>query len=220
MKQAFQTCIMRGKAASFTLANRTAVPYEFTGPIDERRRMIELVERIKQIESLPKICLSDVDFEKIVIIVKRHDQLILIRSDNPSPSNVFPVTTEYKIDLTSLYNKLIQSGRFHDVLNSLKENIGYLRDLRSIGEELFAFFDGLDKPIPISSTGDGFQALLRIAFAIALSKEGTLVLEEPESNLHPGFIELTTTHMAEYIKKYNIQTFISTHSSKVSGIAA
>ena len=55
-----------------------------------------------------------------------------------------------------------------------------------------------------------------MAFILSLPKTGEVMflLEEPESNLHPGFIELVTEYIAEVAKKGRAQFFISTHSDE------
>jgi len=185
---------------------------ELTSHYDTREKADMMKRRLDKLMSLPKLCLMDISSENMVIVVQELEQLSIIARDRPAPSNVFYVGTVYKPSLTMLYNKLVQSGLIQNTLMTLREQISYLTDLRTIGDKLFVFLDGLDKPLPVSLTGDGFQVLLRSAFAAALAKDGLLVLEEPEANLHPGFIELVTSHLAEYTKKYQMQVFLSTHN--------
>ncbi|MEM1943748.1 MAG: AAA family ATPase [Candidatus Caldarchaeum sp.] len=179
---------------------------------DKNELAIMMKRKLDELTALPKLCLMDVSSENMVIVVQELERLSIIRMDTPAPSNVFYVGNVHKPSLTMLYNKLVQSGLIQNIMKMLSEQISYLTDLRTVGDKLFVFLDGLDKPLPVSLMGDGFQALLRSAFAAALAKDGLLVLEEPEVNLHPGFVELITSHLAEYTKKYQMQVFLSTHS--------
>ena len=54
--------------------------------------------------------------------------------------------------------------------------------------------------------------LLTILAYFIKSKDGILLLEEPENHMHPGYINLLVKHLVDYYKKFNVQIFISTHS--------
>ena len=72
--------------------------------------------------------------------------------------------------------------------------------------------------LSIDSLGDGIQHLLMLAYPLAVDPEAILLIEEPESELHP---ELQRTFM-KVMKEYSTgQSFITTHSSVLldSGMA-
>ena len=113
----------------------------------------------------------------------------LIRSTKPLPSNVFFYGSAFRPNLLELYNRVVGLGVLPSLLDSLKKQIGYMQDLRTIGDGLYVFEEGLERPLPISFIGDGFRATLLTSFVSVLAESGTLILEEPEISLHPGFIE-------------------------------
>ena len=63
--------------------------------------------------------------------------------------------------------------------------------------------------LPIESFGDGVQHLLMIAFYLATQPEANLLIEEPETHLHP---ESLRTLMAVIKRELKGQSFITTHS--------
>ncbi|MEM3081811.1 MAG: hypothetical protein QXH35_09035 [Nitrososphaerota archaeon] len=119
-------------------------------------KAVMMKRRLDELTSLPKLSLIDASSNKIVIVVQELGQLLIIGRDTPTPSNVFYVGTVYKPSLTTLYNKMVHSGLIQNILIELREQISYLTDLRTIGDKLFVFLDGLDRPLPVSLMGDGF----------------------------------------------------------------
>jgi AAA15 family ATPase/GTPase len=63
-----------------------------------------------------------------------------------------------------------------------------------------------------SSHGSGFLSLLKIFLAIEESKNGILLLEEPENHLHPGYLSILVEVLFKQVRIKNIQIFITTHS--------
>jgi predicted ATPase len=63
--------------------------------------------------------------------------------------------------------------------------------------------------LPIEALGDGIQHLLMIAYHLATAPRGVLLIEEPETHLHP---ELQRNLMAVMRKELSGQSFITTHS--------
>ena len=58
--------------------------------------------------------------------------------------------------------------------------------------------------------GEGFNSLLKLTFMNSLLEKGTIILEEPESSLHPGFLFILCEAILNNSK--DTQFFISTHS--------
>jgi AAA15 family ATPase/GTPase len=58
--------------------------------------------------------------------------------------------------------------------------------------------------------GDGFTALIEILAMNTLVQDGVIIMEEPENNLHPGFIDIFSEQILKDTS--NNQYFISTHS--------
>jgi AAA15 family ATPase/GTPase len=66
--------------------------------------------------------------------------------------------------------------------------------------------------IPINSHGDGFITLLNSIRYFMKSREGVLIIEEPENHLHPKYIDVFVENLFVYSKKLNVQVFMATHS--------
>jgi AAA15 family ATPase/GTPase len=66
--------------------------------------------------------------------------------------------------------------------------------------------------IPINAHGDGFISLLNTIQYFIKSRDGVLLIEEPENHLHPGFIEVFIENLFLYCQKLNVQVFMTTHS--------
>ena len=67
--------------------------------------------------------------------------------------------------------------------------------------------------IPFELMGDGFIALVNLLRGLIKDpKPSVVVIEEPERDLHPGYIEQFTKYLAQISKELDIQFFITTHS--------
>ena len=70
---------------------------------------------------------------------------------------------------------------------------------------------GDDPPRPIRELGAGVTHVLAISMAAAKAKGGILIVEEPETGLHPG----TQRRLVEALLECDAQTFITTHSNHI-----
>ncbi|WP_299182274.1 ATP-binding protein [uncultured Aquimarina sp.] len=83
-------------------------------------------------------------------------------------------------------------------------------------DKTLLFNIGEDEEHELFHIGDGIQSLILILFPIFMSKEKEwLLIEEPETHLHPGYqrIFLDTILNNEYIKNKNLRLFFTTHSN-------
>ncbi|RLI87076.1 MAG: hypothetical protein DRO98_04540 [Archaeoglobales archaeon] len=113
------------------------------------------------------------------------------------------------VDIKKLYSALIRKNKLSKALDVLEINIDDFDDLRELDDELVCIFQNIDGPIPLSFMGDGFIGLVRMTFISTLVENGVVMLEEPETSMHPGYLSVTAEQIAE---NENIQFFISTHS--------
>ena len=84
------------------------------------------------------------------------------------------------------------------------------------------FFEGWGTTVAFSTTernytdafaGSGEGAVVRLVLEIEDAKEGSLVLlDEPETSLHPGAQERVLVYLLDRIKRKKLQVVISTHS--------
>ncbi|MDW8063977.1 MAG: AAA family ATPase [Candidatus Caldarchaeum sp.] len=182
-------------------------------------------ERLLQ-EEIDKTTRTIINYPKLVIVAisgeisksSTKSLIILsktfgpIREDRVLPSSLFFVGTGYKPRTIDLYNRALQLGMLSPLLQTLRKEIQYFEDLRTISDVLYVSMTGLERPLPIAMIGDGFEALLKTAMVSTVARGGTLVLEEPETNLHPGFMEITTSYLVKNASESETQMFISTHS--------
>ena len=170
-----------------------------------------------------------INSEKIFLISKVNNKLIDIHgiigtsykdfpifNDEVSAIHTIPLIIDsphaigYNTSTSELYKKSVDVKGLADVLNTLKNRIPYFEDIRKTDRDLLVFLENLDKPLPLSSMGDGFKTLLRLSFMVSLVKNGIVLLEEPESSMHPGYMDVLAGEIisnSEYT-----QIFMSTHS--------
>jgi AAA15 family ATPase/GTPase len=91
----------------------------------------------------------------------------------------------------------------HDLVKNLK---------RLSNKNVVYQIEGKLTTIPINSHGDGFISLLNVIRYFMKSRDGILLIEEPENHLHPKYINVFIENLFLYSEKLNIQVFISTHS--------
>lgn len=70
----------------------------------------------------------------------------------------------------------------------------------------------LDKPVPLSSMGDGMSRVLHIVLSLLNAKDGILLIDEMENGLHYRIQENLWRIIFEFSTKLNIQVFVTTHS--------
>lgn len=70
----------------------------------------------------------------------------------------------------------------------------------------------LDKPVPLSSMGDGMSRVLHIVLSLLNAKDGVLLIDEMENGIHYRIQENLWRIIFEFSTKLNIQVFVTTHS--------
>ena len=71
---------------------------------------------------------------------------------------------------------------------------------------------GFDRPVPLSSLGDGMIRILQIALKAVTAKDGFLLIDEFENGLHYSIQEKVWNFLFDLSKALNIQIFATTHS--------
>jgi AAA15 family ATPase/GTPase len=131
------------------------------------------------------------------------DQSAFRRLDQNKKTNV---TSDDNIDPTET-----QSLRIEEIIKKYK----LLTNLERFSFRSIVFRDGDDtKEIPFELMGDGFIALVNLLGGLIMNpKTSVVVIEEPERDLHPGYIEQFTKYLVQISKELGIQFFITTHSA-------
>lgn len=68
-----------------------------------------------------------------------------------------------------------------------------------------------DHALPIGLAGDGVQLLLRLVLVLTATPETTILLEEPETHMHPGAIRLVAQAVHAAVAR-GVQVVLTTHS--------
>lgn len=72
--------------------------------------------------------------------------------------------------------------------------------------------DGLVRPVPLSSLGDGVRRILQIALRMATAKGGVLLVDEFENGLHYSVQPKVWAMLFEMARQLDVQVFATTHS--------
>ncbi len=120
-------------------------------------------------------------------------------------------------DIESMFSKIFREDLKADVLKVLEEIQVHekVKDLSIVKEEEGYRLELLSEhgSLPLYILGDGYVSLLRTIFAHVLAgREAIVLIEEPETSLHPGYMAIYSRICLSSIKNFNQQIFISTHS--------
>jgi ABC-type polar amino acid transport system ATPase subunit len=182
---------------------------------DEQLR--EELERVEaqttaEIFARGKLVLANPSANRIDVLLEGKYEHEVVRSSPGVSTGVLFSGPGIEITLKNLHDSLLPTARFSSVMDSIREAIPYVADIRTLQDRILVYLRDTDRPIPIELMGDGFREVLRIAFITALTRGGAIFLEEPENHLHPGFMELVSSFLVDSAKDKETQLFISTHS--------
>lgn len=112
-------------------------------------------------------------------------------------------------------------GSWSSLQSTLKDIAPHIFDAKSdhlkTGKEFIEFIESkTGRGVEAWDSSDGSLRALAILLAIETTREGeTMVLEEPEQNLHPWAIAILMKHIERVIKEKKIQVIMTTHSEHV-----
>ena len=88
-----------------------------------------------------------------------------------------------------------------------------IRDIEILteGSEPVLYLVLEDRAVPVTLSGDGVHALVRIALELASRPNGVVLLEEPEVHQHPGAMRQTVRAIWAAVRR-DIQVVLTTHS--------
>lgn len=167
-----------------------------------------------------------INSEKLVITSKLNNNLIAIHVSMDSYTGEIPTLDSemplfYKIpliistpknfnDISVIHKKILNTKKLNEVLGLIRERIPYFEDIREAEGDLFVLLENIKEPLPLSFMGDGFKALLKLSFMSPLIKKGVVLFEEPETSLHPGYLDILAKEIL--VASDNSQFFLTTHS--------
>lgn len=115
--------------------------------------------------------------------------------------------------LVDLYSRAVKHGLRKEVKQILLDLLPGADDIEVLTENnqptVFLHYPRLSHPIALS--GSGVHLLFRAACKIASPTGGLVLLEEPETHLHPGAIRQLAKVVLTAVRR-NIQIVIATHS--------
>lgn len=119
-------------------------------------------------------------------------------------------------DKTILTDYFINVKNFLNLITSELDDIAFVKvkkpRLRDIERTGIVKLKNHEKPIPLSSMGDGVLRLLQLVLGIQPATEGILLIDEFENGLHFSVQEKLWELIFELSKSLNVQVFATTHS--------
>ena len=125
-------------------------------------------------------------------------------------------------DVIALLDDVVLSENEEQVTNALHileprvervASIASERDLSRGGPVgIFVKLKGVEKRVPIGSTGDGMWRMLGIALMLAKAKGGVLLVDEIDTGLHYSVLERMWRMVCEQAAALSVQVFATTHS--------
>ena len=112
-----------------------------------------------------------------------------------------------------LHDRLAQTKKLHNALDSLSATISKFKDLRKVEDHLRIFYN--DNSMPFFAMGDGIKASIISTLTIHAIGRGTVIMEEPENFLHPGLLNNLVHEMVLAARSHKAQFFLSTHSTEL-----
>jgi len=100
-----------------------------------------------------------------------------------------------------------------DIGDYIKEK-KLVKNLKTFGLDQLVFEKGREKyAVPFDFMGNGFKSMVGILWHLLEGeyKKKIVLIEEPENNMHPGYIKEFVYFLIDVSQKYNIQFFITTH---------
>lgn len=116
-----------------------------------------------------------------------------------------------------LYSEARANGRKRVIMDLLKSLLPEVEDLEilTVQEKPTLFLSYPDRSIPLSLSGDGVRNVTILAFELGVSKDSLLLVEEPETHLHPGAMVKAAEAMIHAVCPQGVpqsQIVLATHS--------
>jgi predicted ATPase len=115
--------------------------------------------------------------------------------------------------LEEIYTGTSQRGLRREVKSFITEMLPEVEDLEILAPQNVPtlHLNFKDHALPIGLAGDGVQLLLRLVMAMTALPQTTVLLEEPETHMHPGAIRLVARAVHGAIAR-GVQVVLTTHS--------
>ena len=147
----------------------------------------------------------DEDENRIGLSFKKDTNLLNIRYISPV----------HHLTQNNIISKVIKSGNKDEVIELLKifdKKINGLEIIENRGRPVPYIEHEELGMMPLSTFGDGVKKSLVIASNIVIVHDGVILIDEIETSIHKDALEKFFNWFIKACKKYNVQTFIATHS--------
>ena len=114
-------------------------------------------------------------------------------------------------EVKGMLGALVRKNKHEEAIQLIRDEVKYFKDVREVGGELLCSLT--TGTVPLSFIGDGFRALLDITFMSALAEGGAVFIEEPETCLHPGFLDVAARQIVNSAER--TEFFIATHNAEL-----
>lgn len=118
--------------------------------------------------------------------------------------------------LHSLWDRVVASGGATEAERALRAVVPGLLRIHSMGDsrsrDLALEIEGLSRPVPLKSMGDGTLRVLGIALALVEAHDGVLLVDEIENGLHFTIQDAVWEAIFSLAGQLNVQVFATTHS--------
>jgi predicted ATPase len=190
----------------------------------ERRSMSRVPEALIEIDKV-NICHFSPESERFLELLARTKYYNLLQNElrNEQPISSLGTISFEGSNMPSALRHLKKKDEdaFNRILETLKEMNPFIdtadvNQLR-ISKEFIEFIEkSLKNKVESWETSDGTLRSLAILLALETHREySTIIIEEPEQNLHPWAIRSLMNHIRQVTAEKNIQVVITTHSQQV-----
>lgn len=136
------------------------------------------------------------------------------------------VDTNYREELISLFipadkndgnamknfATLVKRNKKQIVVDALKEFDPNIESIEALPDGLYLAMKGMHELLPISMAGDGVRRMINIIASIASEDYNIVAIDEFDNGLHYSAHKLMWSVLLNFIKKRNIQLFVTTHN--------
>lgn len=154
-----------------------------------------------------------------------YERLLINRLSNLQGSPTFFIGTDQvdSLSLAMMMDEVAMLGleaTLADAMRVLDPKLEYARMLSgasSIGFRgsrggVIAKLQGIERPVPLGSLGEGMRRMLTLASALTTTRGGYLFIDEVDTGLHYSVMAKTWDLIITTATAYDIQVFASTHS--------
>jgi uncharacterized protein len=129
------------------------------------------------------------------------------------PETILVGAIDFEVETVELFSETVKSGRKDDLSQLIRDLMPRVQEIQILTERLVPVLHLVypDGSVPLALSGDGTFVLLRMAMELARKTGGTVLLEEPETHLHPAAIGLSARAIVGAVAR-GVQIVIATHS--------